>query len=179
MREGDSVSTFYDPMIAKLVVKAANRSEALDKLLQCLGEYEIAGLPTNLPLLHAVASHPAFAAADVDTHFIERHRGDLMHVLSDTLTSDSVEGRLREKRREDAAVAAVVCQCVLDTWQQQTASPLPPPWNSGCSFRVTHGYQRRMELNSSPVGARWQRLVGWRRALLVDRPVWHWMMGSQ
>ncbi len=76
--EGDSVTPFYDPMIAKLVVWDENRDAALRKMQLALANYQVAGLVTNLEFLKNVASHPAFAAKDLDTSFIERFKDDLV-----------------------------------------------------------------------------------------------------
>ncbi|MBL4740808.1 MAG: acetyl/propionyl-CoA carboxylase subunit alpha, partial [Sneathiella sp.] len=78
VREGDTVTPFYDPMIAKLIVWGENRDEALRKMQSALGSYEVAGLATNLEFLKNVASHKAFADADLDTGFIERFKADLI-----------------------------------------------------------------------------------------------------
>jgi 3-methylcrotonyl-CoA carboxylase alpha subunit len=74
VRQGDSVSIHYDPMIAKLIVWDATRAGALRRLRSALGEYQVVGVTTNIEFLAAVAAHPAFAAGDLDTGFIERHR---------------------------------------------------------------------------------------------------------
>ncbi|MEH6477279.1 MAG: biotin carboxylase N-terminal domain-containing protein, partial [Sneathiella sp.] len=78
VREGDVVSPFYDPMIAKLIVWDENRDAALRKLQTALGDYQVAGLVTNLEFLKNIAGHDAFAAKDLDTGFIERFRDDLI-----------------------------------------------------------------------------------------------------
>ncbi len=75
--EGDEVSVHYDPMIAKLVAWDEDRPSALRRLRAALGESEVVGLSTNLDFLSAIAAHPAFAAGEVETGFVERHRGDL------------------------------------------------------------------------------------------------------
>jgi 3-methylcrotonyl-CoA carboxylase alpha subunit len=76
--EGDTVSIFYDPMIAKLIAWDVDRPRALRRLRQALGDYRIAGVATNVTFLAAVAGHPAFVAGDLDTGFIDRHRDDLI-----------------------------------------------------------------------------------------------------
>lgn len=78
VREGDNVTPFYDPMIAKLIVWGENRDIALRKLQAALADYEVAGLATNLEFLKNTASHKAFADADLDTAFIDRFRDDLV-----------------------------------------------------------------------------------------------------
>jgi 3-methylcrotonyl-CoA carboxylase alpha subunit len=74
VREGDQVSIHYDPMIAKLIVWDRDRPGALRRLTAALSEYQVVGVTTNLEFLAALARHPAFAAGDLDTGFIERHR---------------------------------------------------------------------------------------------------------
>jgi len=59
------VSVFYDPMIAKLIVRGADRSSALQLLRRALGQWEIVGLPTNVPFLRRVLDTDAFANAEV------------------------------------------------------------------------------------------------------------------
>ena len=75
--EGDEVSPFYDPMISKLVVWAETRELALANLVSALSEYNISGITTNISFLQALASHAAFANAELDTSFIEKHSDDL------------------------------------------------------------------------------------------------------
>ncbi len=67
VREGDEVSVFYDPMIAKLVVWGSDRPEAARRMHEALGETEILGVKTNLAFLERVVAHPAFLAGDTDT----------------------------------------------------------------------------------------------------------------
>jgi 3-methylcrotonyl-CoA carboxylase alpha subunit len=78
VREGDTVSVHYDPMIAKLIVHGADRADALDRLSRALEATRIAGLATNIDFLAALARHPAFAAGDVHTGFIAEHESSLL-----------------------------------------------------------------------------------------------------
>jgi 3-methylcrotonyl-CoA carboxylase alpha subunit len=75
--QGDDVSPYYDPMIAKLVVWSEDRTSALKKLTDSLHNYQIAGLTTNVEFLGRLASHPSFRGEDVHTGFIDQHRQDL------------------------------------------------------------------------------------------------------
>ncbi len=72
--QGDEVSTFYDPMIAKLIVWDENRARALDRLALALRQYRISGMTTNVEFLYNLVTCAPFRAADLDTGFIERHR---------------------------------------------------------------------------------------------------------
>jgi 3-methylcrotonyl-CoA carboxylase alpha subunit len=78
VRAGDEISVYYDPMIAKLIVWDQDRASALRRLRLALAEYEIAGLTTNVAFLGNIAAHPSFAACEIDTGFIERHREALI-----------------------------------------------------------------------------------------------------
>jgi 3-methylcrotonyl-CoA carboxylase alpha subunit len=75
--QGDEVSVYYDPMIAKLVVWSDTRESALRRLAQSLQQYLIAGVTTNIEFLHCLATHEAFKNADFDTGFIEKHHDTL------------------------------------------------------------------------------------------------------
>jgi len=76
--EGDAVSPFYDPLLAKLIAWGENRDEARQRLLAMLAETAVGGLKTNLAFLRRVLAHPAFASAELDTGFIPRHRDALL-----------------------------------------------------------------------------------------------------
>src|SRR6058998_1860378 len=71
--EGFEVSTFYDPMISKLIAWGSNRDGAIDRMLRALGEYVIVGPTANIAFHRWALGHPAFRAGDIDTGFIARH----------------------------------------------------------------------------------------------------------
>ena len=73
VREGDDISPYYDPMIAKLIVHGEDRDVALNRLSSALAQCRIAGLVTNLSFLGALSRNEGFAAGDVDTGLIERN----------------------------------------------------------------------------------------------------------
>lgn len=72
VRAGDVISPFYDPMLAKLVVKGPTRRVALQRLRQALAGSEVAGTVTNLAFLGALAAHEGFASGSFDTGLIAR-----------------------------------------------------------------------------------------------------------
>lgn len=77
VREGDEVSIYYDPMIAKLIVWDENRDRAMQRMSQALTEYRIAGMKTNTHFLKRLIDHKAFRDAELDTGFIEKHEAEL------------------------------------------------------------------------------------------------------
>lgn len=79
---GNTVSTFYDPMIAKLIAFADTRPEALAKLERALRCYQVAGLANNIDFLVKVVRHPGFATEVADTGFFGRHMTEILTSLS-------------------------------------------------------------------------------------------------
>jgi 3-methylcrotonyl-CoA carboxylase alpha subunit len=77
VEQGDEITAYYDPMIAKLIVWDASREQARGRLLQALAQYRIVGVANNVEFLARVVACPAFARADLDTGLIERERAYL------------------------------------------------------------------------------------------------------
>jgi 3-methylcrotonyl-CoA carboxylase alpha subunit len=82
---GDEVTVHYDPMIAKIIVAGPDRLTAIARLQRALADTIVLGLTTNLPLLQAIAAHPAYAAGATHTGFLEQHSLDMD--VSDELPS--------------------------------------------------------------------------------------------
>jgi len=78
VRSGDEITAYYDPMIAKLIVWDRDRPAALERMREALGEFEVAGLVTNLGFLYRLVQDRDFVGADFDTGLIERHRAELL-----------------------------------------------------------------------------------------------------
>lgn len=76
--EGDQISPYYDPMLGKLIAWGSDREQARLRLMAMLSEMRVGGVHSNLAFLHRVLSHPAFAAAELDTGFIPRFEIDLL-----------------------------------------------------------------------------------------------------
>lgn len=74
---GDDIGSYYDPMIAKLIVFGENRDQAIAKMRRALLDYQLLGLQTNIAFLSRLVSSAAFANAELDTGFIEQHRAEL------------------------------------------------------------------------------------------------------
>lgn len=71
--EGMNIPIYYDPMIAKLTVHAADRPQAISKMLNAIDEYRITGVKTTLPFCSYVLRHEAFVSGKFDTRFVEQH----------------------------------------------------------------------------------------------------------
>ena len=75
---GDAVTTFYDPMLAKLIAWGSDRDAALRRLSQGLAQMDIEGVGNNARFLRRLARHPALRAGELDTGFIARHAAVLL-----------------------------------------------------------------------------------------------------
>jgi acetyl-CoA carboxylase biotin carboxylase subunit len=73
VREGSTVSVYYDPLVAKLIVWGSNRDAAISRLSSALDAFQIEGIKTSLPFHRRVVRNPVFLAGHYDTGFIEAH----------------------------------------------------------------------------------------------------------
>jgi 3-methylcrotonyl-CoA carboxylase alpha subunit len=131
VREGDAISPFYDPMIAKLIVWGADRTQALARMGQALSEFQIVGLATNIAFLKRLVEGTAFSTADLDTGLIDRH-GDALFpqpkaapVGALSLAALALAGQEREQSAAESANAA-------------------DPWGQARGWRLNGDYQRQL-----------------------------------
>jgi 3-methylcrotonyl-CoA carboxylase alpha subunit len=106
--EGKAISSYYDPMIAKIITWDRDRPKALAQLRRALAETEIGGLVTNSAFLMKLAENKAFAKGDVDTGFIGRHEKDLLPSVpqaSDDVLVLAAAGILLSERQAEAGDA--------------------------------------------------------------------------
>ncbi|MBR0671989.1 acetyl/propionyl/methylcrotonyl-CoA carboxylase subunit alpha [Neoroseomonas soli] len=78
VRAGDTITPFYDPMIAKVIAAGSDRAEALERLTRALAETQLGGLTTNLGFLRRLVAHPAMRTGELDTGFAARHAAALI-----------------------------------------------------------------------------------------------------
>ena len=108
VREGDSISPFYDSMVAKLIVLGDTREQALERLDAALAQTHIVGLTTNVQFLRHVLQTPSFAQANLDTGLIPREAAVLFN---------------QERVGLALAAAADVAQTLLDERAAEGADP--------------------------------------------------------
>lgn len=128
--EGDEVTTFYDPMIAKLIVWDIDRESALRRLTNALRETRIAGVTTNTDYLHRIATHKAFANAELTTRFIEQY-GEALHE--------------REAGLSEQVNLLIIAAHMIRARQQQANQD---PWSSATGWRVNAPAKHRIGLRS-------------------------------
>lgn len=104
--EGMDIPIYYDPMIAKLTVHAADRRAAIDKMLRAIDEYAISGIETTLPFCSFVLKHESFISGNFDTNFVKNHFEPSM---------------LQNPHKEEAEIAAIVAAKFLAERQEQQA----------------------------------------------------------
>ncbi len=75
---GLEVSVHYDPLLAKIIVHADDRSEAIRSMATALGRLSAQGIATNCAFLGRVLAHPSFQAGTLSTHFVDTHAIDLL-----------------------------------------------------------------------------------------------------
>ena len=88
--EGDQISPFYDPMIAKVITHGPTRGAALGALARALAGTQVAGTVTNLAFLGALATHAGFARGEVDTGLIGRDLNALTAPMGASLARRAV-----------------------------------------------------------------------------------------
>ena len=126
VREGDEVTAFYDPLIAKLIAYGNDRNAALAHLTQALSEIQVALPATNTAFLSAVAAHPDFAAARLHTGFVESH--------ADTLLLEKSEPSVRQLAC--AAVAVLLDRSDAAGVPARASTDRHSPWRSANGWRL-------------------------------------------
>ena len=131
--EGDTVTIFYDPMIAKLIVWDEDRPRALARLRDALATCEIAGPKSNIGFLERLVRHPAVVGASIDTGYLDRHLDEF----------------LAPAEADPALVLAAATTRLLvqerDAREATAGSGDPSsPWAIADGWRLGHGGARRL-----------------------------------
>jgi len=126
VREGDTITPFYDPMIAKLIVHGATREDALARMKRALEACEVVGPHTNVEFLHRLVACEPFANADLDTGLIERNH-------------DALFAPRQKPVREALALA---CAALLG--REGAAASGASPWQSLSHWRLNSGFAQSL-----------------------------------
>jgi acetyl-CoA carboxylase biotin carboxylase subunit len=111
IEEGSEASVHYDPLLAKLIAHGSTRDVAVDRLAVALKRLGVAGVTTNRDFLLAVLAHPAFRAAQLDTHFIDRH----------------LPAAVRQPRRDPEWTRLQAIAAAIDGHERRRRTPGPLP----------------------------------------------------
>ncbi len=139
--EGDTVSIFYDPMIAKLIVHGSDRDEALARLRDALADCEIIGPKSNIAFLERLVSHPVVREGRIHTGYLDQHL-------------DEVLSPLPAPSSQQLAAAATVVLLAQEAGAREiagrTAEPTSP-WSIADGWRLGHAGERMLVLNHDGV----------------------------
>ncbi|WP_426689353.1 acetyl/propionyl/methylcrotonyl-CoA carboxylase subunit alpha [Rhodanobacter ginsengiterrae] len=131
--EGDTVTIFYDPMIAKLIVYDATRPQALQRLREALAASEIIGPKSNIGFLERLVRHPVVVEGRIDTGYLDRHLEEFL--VGDVPPTDSV------------LFAAATAMLLRDeSHVASTATDPHSPWASADAWRIGHAGKRIVAL---------------------------------
>ncbi len=131
--EGDTVTIFYDPMIAKLIVWDRDRAGALARLREALVQCEVEGPKSNIGFLERLARHPSVVDGTIDTGYLDRHLDEFMpreQVDDDMLLAAAVTQLLRQERQQRARAAA--------------SNDPTSPWAIADGWRLGHASKRSL-----------------------------------
>ena len=131
--EGDTVTIFYDPMIAKLIVWDEDRPRALARLRDALAACEIAGPKSNVAFLERLVRHPAIVDATIDTGYLDRHLDEFLAPLERDTALLLAAATTRLLAQEDAARADAA-----------HGDDPTSPWAIADGWRLGHGGARRL-----------------------------------
>jgi len=112
--EGGEVSVHYDPMLAKVIATGETREHARRRLVAALRDFPILGIRTNVAFLISILEHPAFAAGEIDTGWLDRH-GDTLRPPPDTTVPSDVDA-LVEAVRQNAPGLLSRASAAADPW---------------------------------------------------------------
>ena len=131
--EGDTVTIFYDPMIAKLIVWDEDRPRALARLREALADCEIDGPKSNIGFLERLVRHPAVTGGSIDTGYLDRH-------LDEFLAPAQAQASLLL-----AAATVALLAAEADARERARGSDDPTsPWASADGWRLGHAGARRL-----------------------------------
>ncbi len=142
--QGDTVTIFYDPMIAKLIVWDEDRPRALARLREALAQCEIEGPKSNITFLERLVRHPAIVEASIDTGYLDRHLDEFLAPPSDIDHPDGIA----------IAAAATVALLQEEAATRATAARShdpTSPWAVADGWRLGHAGQRRLVLREGEV----------------------------
>ncbi len=104
--EGDEISFYYDPMIAKIISKGSNRTESINNMVKYLKEFEIEGINTNKSFLISVLQNKTFEEANFNTKFIENNLASFIKKKEDILPIKKQDATKSKQEYSDKDVKA-------------------------------------------------------------------------
>jgi 3-methylcrotonyl-CoA carboxylase alpha subunit len=140
--EGDNVSIFYDPMIAKLIVWDVDRSACLQQMRRALADVDVVGPKSNVAFLERLLRHRSVFEASIDTGYLDRH---LDEFIGGDETSAATASR-RQTMLHAAIVASLLDEEVQALAPARAASDPHSPWRRADGWRLGHPGKRIIAL---------------------------------
>ena len=134
VEQGDAITPFYDPMIAKLIVHDSDRQSALRRMRDALAQYRIVGVANNVDFLGRLVATASFANADLDTALIEREHAALFPEPSEPPADVWLVAGLAEVERDAVATRRAA---------ERSTDP-GSPWTLNDGWRVNGRAARRL-----------------------------------
>jgi 3-methylcrotonyl-CoA carboxylase alpha subunit len=142
--EGDTVTIFYDPMIAKLITWDRTRTDALQRMREALAQCDVVGPKSNVEFLERLVRHPAVVEGRIDTGYLDRHLDEFVG-------------------KPETGVDPVVLFAAASAWllqeehsaRQSGAGSSDPhsPWARADGWRLGHRGKRIVVLNHTAIEA--------------------------
>jgi len=131
--EGDTVTIFYDPMIAKLIVWDRSRAAALLRMREALAQCEVVGPKSNIEFLERLVRHPAVVEARIDTGYLDRHLDEFLAPAAGTDDSNVLFAAAAAALLDEEAQARSLARASGDTCS---------PWQIADAWRLGHHGKR-------------------------------------
>lgn len=117
--EGDVITSYYDPMIAKIIVWDETRPRAIQKMIEVLNQSVIFGVHTNLPYLKSILSHPEFISGKMTTQFIGKYFSEAIAEPKRTSELAAFVEEMKKQVDRPAQLAAIGRAGYQNPWNQQ------------------------------------------------------------
>ncbi|WP_018151761.1 acetyl/propionyl/methylcrotonyl-CoA carboxylase subunit alpha [Leeia oryzae] len=126
--QGDVITPYYDPMIAKLIVWGQDRTQALARMKEALASYQIVGVHHNIAFLHRLVGCSAFESAALSTSLIEQQQAALFPPPADVPD-------------------IIWCQAALAIWSKNRQQQHASPWAANDDWRLNSQHQGKVSFS--------------------------------
>jgi len=175
--EGDTVTIFYDPMIAKLIVWDRTRADALQRMREALAQCEVVGPKSNVDFLERLVRHPAVIEGRIDTGYLDRH-------LDEFLPAEAAPDRTTLFA---AAVAVLIAEERSSASAARVSNDAHSPWAQADGWRLGHHGKRivcfvhggqRIEVDAHGAHGNYRLTIGSEHCVVANAAVESGQLGA-
>ncbi len=138
--EGDNVSVFYDPMIAKMIAWDRDRHSALQRMRDALAEVSVIGPKSNVAFLERLMRHPAVTGASIDTGYLDRHLDEFIG------SADGAHASAAAALLPAAAIVSLLAEEAEALAHAHGSTDPNSPWRRADGWRLGHPGKRIIAL---------------------------------